>query len=167
MRKRPSRWERRSVLAVLPLGLTALLTSCTIERWTQPPAEEDDGPVGPATAAEALELAEFAPAPDGVDAQLIERQPAGDFEQWACEVALTAPAEVIDPWLGQSYGDEGLPARAHVTTTQAKATFDIGDVPDTWLLEDVSLSGVPYERMVLIDDQDPRTVRVHLVEVQD
>lgn len=74
---------------------------------------------------------------------------------------------MIESWLRQSYGEGGLPGRAHVTTTEAKRAFDIGDVPDTWLLEGVSLSGVPYERMVLIEDQDPRTFRGHRVEVQD
>lgn len=157
---------RRAALAALPWGLAALLTSCTIDRITGPPLDEGEY-VGPTTVAEALELAELAPVPEGVEAELLERQPANDLERWACEVTFTAAVDVVDPWLAQSYGDHGPPARAWEITTRAEEAFGIGEVPDTWLFESSSLSGVPYTRMVLIDDQDPRTVRVHLAEIQD
>lgn len=159
--------RRRLLLGMLPFGLAFGLTSCTVDHWTGQPEEESDGPSGPRTPEDALGLAQLAPAPDGAEVRLVERETGSDLERWACEVVLTAASETIDAWLGQCYEDDGLPAPAHVTTTEAKEAFGIGDVPESWRYENVSLSGVPYERMVLIDDQDPKTVRVHLVEVQD
>ena len=53
-----------------------------------------------------------------------------------------------------------------MTPQKVKEAMGIEDVPDTWRIDEASVQGSPYERMVLIDDADPRTVRVRLSEVR-
>lgn len=167
MRKPPRALDRRALLTVLPLAAGALLAGCTDEQPATTPGTDAEHAQGPQRAEEALELAELAPAPDGVQVELAEIEPAGDFELWSREIRFTAPAEAVAAWAEQSFGEPDLPGRAHVTPSEVKEAFRIEDVPDTWRVENVSVVGTPYERMVLIDDQDPRTVRIHLAEVRD
>lgn len=65
-----------------------------------------------------------------------------------------------------SYGDPDGIGRAWVTPQKVKDAMDIEDVPDTWRIEETSIQGTAFERMVLVDDADPRTVRVRLSEVR-
>jgi hypothetical protein len=53
-----------------------------------------------------------------------------------------------------------------VTPQKVKDALGVDDVPDTWRIEEASVQGTPYERIVLIDDAQPRTVRVRLSELR-
>lgn len=113
-----------------------------------------------------LESAELALPPDGAQTQLRESATISEFEAWAVEVRFEAPADELERWMVDSYGDPDGIGRAWVTPQEVKDAMDIEDVPDTWRIEETSIQGTAFERMVLVDDADPRTVRVRLSEVR-
>lgn len=119
----------------------------------------------PESAAEVLAMAQLAPAPDGVETELTASGSISEFELWAVEVTLACSRAAVEEWVLASYGDPDGAARAWVTPTKAKEALGIDDVPDTWRIEEASVQGTGYERIVLIDDSDPQTVRIRLSEI--
>ena len=120
----------------------------------------------PTTAVGVLESADLAPPPEGAQVQLVESTTISEFEAWAVEATFEAPAAELERWMLDSYGDPDGIGRAWVTPQKVKDAMDIEDVPDTWRIEETSIQGTAFERMVLVDDADPRTVRVRLSEVR-
>lgn len=155
---------RRVVGAATLILVAGALSSCDRTGEVETTHEPVDGPSDPD---QALALADLAPAPEVSEPTLAPVEPADEFELWAVEVSFTAQADAVEDWVAQSWGPDDGPGPAHVTFSEAKRAFGIGDVPDTWRLADESVVGTPYQRIVLIDDQDPRTVRVHIAEVGD
>ena len=156
---------RRGVLVAVGSALVLSLLGC-VERAEDPepsPAASHDVPK---TVDGVLESAELAPLPEGAQVQLLESATITEFEAWAIEVRLEASADDLEHWMVDSFGDPEGPGRAWVTPQKVKEAMGIEDVPDTWRIDEASVQGSPYERMVLIDDADPRTVRVRLSEVR-
>lgn len=120
----------------------------------------------PGTVAEVLEEAELAPVPDGASSRLAESATISEFELWAVEASFDAPADAVERWVLDSYDHPEGVGRAWVTSQKAKDAMGIEDLPDTWRIEQVSVPGTAYERIVVIDDADPRAVRVRLSEVR-
>lgn len=155
---------RRSAAGLVVAVLTGAAAGCDQTGEVEVTREPVEGPTDPD---QALALAELAAAPEVSEPTIAPVEPADEFELWAVKVSFTAPADAVEDWVAQSWGPDGGPGPAHVTFSEAKRAFRIGDVPDTWRLEDASVVGTPYQRIVLIDDKDPRTVRIHIAEVSD
>lgn len=157
--------RRRGVLAAAGSALVLSLLGCVDD--AEHPAPSTTVPDGmPTTAVGVLESADLAPPPEGAQVQVLESATISEFEAWAVEVRFEAPAAELERWMLDSYGDPDGIGRAWVTPQKVKDAMDIEDVPDTWRIEETSIQGTALERMVLVDDADPRTVRVRLSEVR-
>ncbi len=157
--------RRRRVLVAAGSALVLSLLGCVDHAEDPGPSTTASHDV-PNTVDGVLECAELAPPPEGAQVQLVESATISEFEAWAVEVRFEAPADELERWMVDSYGDPGGIGRAWVTPQEVKDAMDIEDVPDTWRIEETSIQGTAFERMVLVDDADPRTVRVRLSEVR-
>lgn len=156
---------RRGFLAAAGTGLLLSLLGCVDD--AEDPAPSTTVPDGmPTTAVGVLESADLAPPPEGAQVQLVESTTISEFEAWAVEATFEAPAAELERWMLDSYGDPDGIGRAWVTPQKVKDAMDTEDVPDTWRIEETSIQGTAFERMVLVDDAEPRTVRVRLSEVR-
>lgn len=156
---------RRGVLAAAGTGLLLSLLGCVDHAEDPGPSTTASHDV-PNTVDGVLECAELAPPPEGAQVQLVESTTISEFEAWAVEVRFEAPAAELERWMLDSYGDPDGIGRAWVTPQKVKDAMGIEDVADTWRIEETSIQGTALERMVLVDDADPRTVRVRLSEVR-
>ncbi|GAA1484226.1 hypothetical protein GCM10009625_10300 [Brachybacterium fresconis] len=155
--------ERRTLL--LAAGSAAVFALVGCDGGTDiEVSRETEAADPPDTADEVLARAQLAPLPDDAESQLSSSGTISEFELWAVELSLTAPAAEIETWVLESYGDPDGVGRAWVTPQKVKDALDIDDVPDTWRIEEASVQGTPYDRIVLIDDAEPRTVRIRLSE---
>jgi hypothetical protein len=152
---------RRALLMTVGTGALLAVTACADDSDVEITRETGAVPP-PDSTAEVLQRAELAPAPDGSGPRFRTSATISEFELWAVEVRFAAPTDVVEDWVLESYGDPDGVGRAWVTPQKVKDAMGIDDVPDTWRIDEVSVQGTAYERMVLIDDADPRTVRVRL-----
>lgn len=158
---------RRRFLQRAAFGVVGIvsLASCSPETRTVEISRDPGPTAAPADAPRFLELAALAPAPEAISVSGLSESTAAAGELWVRELALTGAAADVEEWIVASYGTSDGIGRAWVTPSEMKSALGISDVPDTWRLENVTVPGTPYRRMVLVDDSDPTSVRLRLAEV--
>jgi hypothetical protein len=86
-------------------------------------------------------------------------------ESW--EVRFTVTEEALAAWQEASFGSPGYLSRVYVTKQKYRDAFKVADVPDTWLGFEGMRQGTPVERLILVDESVPHTVRVVVREFAD
>lgn len=152
---------RKAFLASATLGLGGLLAGCSPQfgpGGTGTSASTHDGPTD---AAGVLEEARVADLPETAAPEMTESDAPEGYE-WAREVRFTASGDEVDQWLEASFGAADAAAPVHVLNPAVASAFEVDEVPETWRSLKKSVQGTPLEVMLLIDDAEPTTVRLHL-----
>lgn len=157
---------RKAFITTTTIGLSSLVAGCAPQFGGGGGGRRTEQVPGPDSAQEVMSAARLADAPDGAQPELITRTPPTGCE-WAREVRFSAPPDAVDEWLSASFGSVDAAAQVHVLKPSVADAFDVTDVPDTWRSLERSVDGTPLTLMLLIDDADPETVRIHLREQSD
>lgn len=161
MREKAGGMGRQAFLTSAAVGLGGLITGCIPSFGPGGTGTRSVPEPGPDDAAEVIELAQVADLPDGTGADLIEQEPPEGYE-WAREVVFSASAAAVDEWLMQSFGSADAAQPVHVLNPVVAEAFEVEEVPSSWRSLRTSVEGTTLELMLLIDDADPTTVRLHL-----
>lgn len=160
---------RRALMRAVPIAAVSAfaLASCGSEQ--RPRARDQEralAATAPESVAGAIARAKLAQLPRGIDAQLRPYTADVHSEAWAVGLALTGEVDVIERWISTSYGGEDrLPsADAETLTLPRRLQQAVEGITITrdWRWEDVAVIGTPVRRVVLVDPERPRTVRLDL-----
>lgn len=157
---------RKAFLASAAVGVSGFLAGCEPILGGGGAGMRTESVAGPETWEDALEQAELAAPPEGASPEMTEPEPPEGFD-WVREIAFSAPADVVDGWIVDSYGSAEAVPRAYVVSNKVKAAFGVGEVPSTWRCATGMVSGTPLQRFVLVDDADPATVRIQVRRMAD
>lgn len=157
---------RKAFISSTAIGLGSLIAGCSPMFGGGGGGTKNEPADGPTSAAEVLRLAKVAPAPDGTEPTMTDAT-VPDGYQWGREVTFDAPTAGVDQWLTGSFGAADAAARFYALSPTVAEAFDVTDVPDTWRSLSRSVEGTRLDLMLLINDQDPSTVRLHVRERAD